>query len=210
MDAISQYLWSNAGFTILRSIPELCNYQPRFDPSVIPYSKHATTSTPGADPSLASRAPTDVKSGRFPSIVDYYRAYDYGSITPLDVVEALLPLVRRDLPNPTEHSIAFLQTRVGTVVAAAEASATRWKSGEPLGLLDGVPIVVKDEVDIDGYEKKLGSSRIFKTEGTSWCVQALIDAGAIVIGKSTMHELGTGESNFPALVFGLDPFIVQN
>ncbi|KAF2006533.1 amidase signature enzyme [Amniculicola lignicola CBS 123094] len=195
VDALSRYLWSNAGFTILRNITELHNYQPRADPSVIPAAR-APSSNPTAHPTLTSRAPPlHGTSSKFPSIVDYYRAYTSASITPLDVVGALLPLVRRDLPEPTEHSIAFLQTRVGSVIAAAEASAARWKSGAPLGLLDGVPIAVKDELDVDGYEKKLGSNRIFKTDGTSWCVQKLIDGGAIVFGKSTMHELGTDTTN---------------
>jgi hypothetical protein len=199
VDAISRYLWSNAGFTILRDTPELQNLQPRFDPTVVPYPRDATDNTPAAHPSLATRAPTEHKNGNFPSIADYHHAYATTTITPLDVVEALLPLIRRDVPKPTEHSIAFLQTRVGAVLAAAEASAARRKSGKALGLLDGVPIAVKDEVDIEGYEKKLGSRRVFKTEGTSWCAQTLIDAGALVIGKASMHELGTGQLSISVL-----------
>ncbi|PVH96851.1 amidase signature enzyme [Periconia macrospinosa] len=197
VNAISKYLWSNAGFTILRDIPELHNFHPRFDPSVIPSSKESQRINDASDAHSAftSRAPTYDGSGPFPSIIDYHSAYSNATITPIDVVEALLPLVRRDLPDPTDHSAAFLQTRVGTVIAAAEASSARWKLGKPLGFLDGVPVAVKDELDIEGYEKKLGSSRVFRTEGTSWCVQALIDAGAIVIGKSSMHELGTDTTN---------------
>ena len=44
----------------------------------------------------------------FYTSLDYHEAYRSGKLTPLDVVEALLPLVRRDVKDATKHSIAFL------------------------------------------------------------------------------------------------------
>ena len=77
---------------------------------------------------------------------------------------------------------------------AAEASTLRYKQGKPRGVLDGVPIAVKDEVDLDGYKKTLGSTRDFTREGggTSWCVKKWEEEGAIILGKLNMHELGMG------------------
>ena len=77
---------------------------------------------------------------------------------------------------------------------AAEASTLRYLQGRPLGILDGVPIAVKDEVDLDGYKKTLGSARDYTREGggTSWCVKKWEEEGAIIIGKLNMHELGMG------------------
>lgn len=65
----------------------------------------------------------------------------------------------------------------------------------PLSVLDGVPLAVKDEVDLAGYGKSLGSNQDFSSpnRGTSWCVKKWEEAGAIVIGKLNMHELGLGE-----------------
>jgi len=197
---LSRYLWSNAGFGRLRGIPELHGFEPRFDPTVINLTnlqsrESSAGSLPAADTDLASQAPrTQEKKGHFPSIADYHHAYAEGSITPVDVVECILPLVSRVVPGATSHSIAFVQTREEAVLAGAKSSAERWKAGKPLGLLDGVPIAVKDEVDVEGYETKLGTKRVFESGPTSWCVQTLIDAGAIVVGKANMHELGTGES----------------
>jgi Asp-tRNA(Asn)/Glu-tRNA(Gln) amidotransferase A subunit family amidase len=71
-------------------------------------------------------------------------------------VAALLPLIRRDTNPPGEHSIAFLDSKVNLVEAAAAASTERYKQGRPLGPLDGVPIAVKDEVELEGYKKSLG------------------------------------------------------
>jgi Asp-tRNA(Asn)/Glu-tRNA(Gln) amidotransferase A subunit family amidase len=101
--------------------------------------------------------------------------------------------VRRDVEPRSKHATAFLQVRFDEVRAAAKASSKRWSSGTPLGPLDGVPIAVKDEIDLDGYSKSLGSCWSVESKGTSWCVKKLIEAGAIVLGKSTMHELGLGE-----------------
>jgi amidase len=125
---------------------------------------------------------------------DYHALYSLGEVTPLAVVEALLPLVRRDVTPAGKHSTAFLESQVDIIRAAAQASTDRYKNGQPLGPLDGVPVAVKDEVHVTGYKRTLGTKLDFKhgTDATSWCVQQWQDAGAIVIGKTTMHELGLG------------------
>lgn len=81
------------------------------------------------------------------------------------------------------------------MLAAAEASTTRYAAGKPLSPLDGVPVAIKDELDLDGYDKSLGSPLDFtrKDGGTSWCIQKWEDAGAIIVGKLNMHELGLGK-----------------
>lgn len=126
---------------------------------------------------------------------DYHSLYEAAELSPVDVVETLLPLIRRDVQPPGKHSVAFLESKVDGIRAAAEASAGRYKNGKSLGPLDGVPVVVKDEVHVEGYDRTLGTKLDFKNglEGTSWCVRKWEEAGAIVIGKTTMHELGLGE-----------------
>jgi amidase len=135
-------------------------------------------------------------SGYYTS-ADYHALYKSGDLTPLAVVEALMPLIRRDAQPAGKHSIAFLDSQVERVRAAAEASMKRYKDGNPLGPLDGVPVAVKDEVHIEGYRRTLGSKLDFTGEfkGTSWCVKKWEEAGAIIVGKTTMHELGLGKDN---------------
>lgn len=62
--------------------------------------------------------------------------------------------------------------------------------------MDGIPVAIKDEVDIDGYDKYLSSKVDFTANPsfTSWCVKKWEEAGAIVIGKTVMHEIGLGTS----------------
>ncbi|KAL9097925.1 MAG: hypothetical protein Q9165_000251 [Trypethelium subeluteriae] len=199
VDRISTFLWANAGFTLLRRLPELDAYPPRYDPTVIPIT-NGLLSSPSSPLSLSSsdlvsRAPPSNGSGRFPSVADYHTAYSSGTLTPVDVAEALLLLIRRDVPQRTGHATAFVTVDIAAVRAAAEASATRWKTGKVLGLLDGVPVAVKDELDIEGYERKMGTKRTYETKGTSWCVKVLIEAGAMIVGKTNMHELGLDTNN---------------
>jgi Asp-tRNA(Asn)/Glu-tRNA(Gln) amidotransferase A subunit family amidase len=99
----------------------------------------------------------------------------------------------------SRHSLAFLQIREARVLEAAEASTRRYQDGISKSILDGVPVAVKDEVDLDGYKKSMGSSRDFTRQGggTSWCVQKWEEAGAVIIGKLSMHELGLGKRTRP-------------
>ncbi|KAI9817144.1 MAG: hypothetical protein M1827_001256 [Pycnora praestabilis] len=197
LNLVSNYLWSNAGFDSLRTLSELDNYEPRYAPIVIPISDEQNPPVYSyTSPEVSRPLPQDV-TGRYYSVSDFHAAYTSGKLTPTAVAESLLPLVRRDTTPPGIHSVAFLQSRSDLVIKAAEASTLRYKEGKPLGLLDGVPVAVKDEVDLDGYKKTLGSARNFtrKEGGTSWCVKKWEEAGAVVLGKLNMHELGLDTTN---------------
>lgn len=128
---------------------------------------------------------------------DYHARYRSGELTPSAVIEALLPLIRRGDDGKPEgpHAVAFLESQEDQIRAAAEASTQRYKDGKPLGPLDGVPVAVKDEVHLKGYTRTLGSKLDFSpaVDETSWCIKKWEEAGAIVIGKTNMHELGLGE-----------------
>lgn len=76
----------------------------------------------------------------FRSAIDYHEAYKAKVVTPLQVVETLLPLIRRDVEG-AKHSVAFLSTKVALVRKAAEESTARYAAGKFLSVLDGVPTV---------------------------------------------------------------------
>lgn len=77
---------------------------------------------------------------------------------------------------------------------AADASAARYASGQSLGDFDGVPIVVKDEVDVAGLPTRSGTvyRPAVPAAHDATAVQRLRDAGAVIVGKSVQHELGLG------------------
>jgi Asp-tRNA(Asn)/Glu-tRNA(Gln) amidotransferase A subunit family amidase len=145
------------------------------------------------------RTPPNVATNsRFYAIADFHDAYQTAKFTPTQVVEALLPLIRRDVQTRSPHSTAFVDTKVEAVRAAAEASTRRWKEGKPLGVLDGVPFAIKDELDFEGYKRYCGTSHDY-TEGretqSSWCAEKIAEEGAVFIGKLSMHELGLGKDS---------------
>jgi aspartyl-tRNA(Asn)/glutamyl-tRNA(Gln) amidotransferase subunit A len=74
----------------------------------------------------------------------------------------------------------------------AAASAERYRRGAPQGELDGVPIVVKEEMDAEGYPTRLGTSFMPSTPAArdAAFVARLRGAGAIVIGQTPMTEYG--------------------
>ena len=186
---ISGFLYKNTGFAEGLRLKETQKLETRYDPTVIP------TATVEDANSNSLRLEDLASIGPYHSISDYNAAYISGALTPTAVVEALLPLILRDAAEPSVHSVAFLQTKVELVKKAAEESTARYKAGKPLSVLDGVPIAIKDEVDLKDYNKTLGSNMDFTNPAnvTPWCVQKWIDAGAVMLGKLNMHELGLGE-----------------
>ncbi|CCC06653.1 hypothetical protein SMACR_00678 [Sordaria macrospora] len=204
---VREIIWHNAGFGDLRKIrPYIEDYEPWFEPQIVPYPDSEPTDEAKDDiqddeiPETEAAKRDDIQhkypQAKYYSVDEYRKLYLSGALTPLDVAQALLPLIRRDVENPTEYSSAWFDSKVEKVLAAARASTQRYKEGRSLGPLDGVPTGVKDEYDIDGYETNLGSKNIYtgtiheEDSITTWCVRKLQESGAIILGKLSMHEFG--------------------
>lgn len=139
--------------------------------------------------------------GRFASFADYHTLYKSGAATPLQVVQALLPLINRAVANPSftagKYNLAWLDIHEEEVLASARASTERWAAGKPLGILDGVPFGVKADCEVKGYVNTMGMKvdtrhAYFTKPATQslWPVQKLEEAGAIMVGKMNQHEVG--------------------
>lgn len=175
---------------MLRKHRELDNFEARFDPTVIPLGRE--TNVKFTWESLEKIVELNGRSQNHSySVGDYHNAYKTGKLTPIAVARALLKLIQK----PSVHNTAFLDIRESILLEKAEASTKRYQDGNPISIIDGVPVGVKDEVDLDGYTRSLGSSHDFTAPngGTSWCVKKWEEAGAVVIGKLNMHELGLGK-----------------
>ncbi|KAF1922919.1 amidase signature enzyme [Didymella exigua CBS 183.55] len=193
-------LWSNAGFSSLRNLKELNGIDPRYDPTVIPISESTDGTFSLPDHVNELRLKSAGAQERFYTVVDFHNAYRSGTHTPTEVVETLLPLIRRDVAQRSRHSTSFMPGPIELVRQAAEASTRRWKAGKPLGILDGVPFAVKDDLEVKGYKRYIGTShdytngREYEAE-TSWCVKKVEEQGAVLVGKLNMHELGMDTTN---------------
>ena len=81
--------------------------------------------------------------------------------------------------------------RIPTAEADAAASADRHRRGATLGPLDGMPLVVKDCIDVAGVPSTNGT-KFLTTPAMkdALLVQRLRAAGAIIFAKTNMHEFG--------------------
>ena len=101
-------------------------------------------------------------------------------------------LARIDAENPDSH--VFIATDAEAALRAADESDGRRASGARLGPLDGVPVAVKDNIDVAGMATTGGTRHRFAAPALqdAGVVRRLRAAGAVVIGKLNMHEGALG------------------
>jgi indoleacetamide hydrolase len=89
---------------------------------------------------------------------------------------------------------AFVSLDESTVLGAARAADLHRASGKELGPLHGVPIALKDNINTAAFPTTAGTPalRQHRPKANAPVAQALVDAGAIVFGKTGLHELAYG------------------
>jgi amidase/aspartyl-tRNA(Asn)/glutamyl-tRNA(Gln) amidotransferase subunit A len=109
-------------------------------------------------------------------------------LSPVEVVEAYLNRIESRNPIVNAYTLV-LGDQAMDAARAAEAAVM---SGRPLGPLHGIPVGIKDLDDVAGVPTSMGSravhGRVPKTSAVA--VQRLLDAGAIVLGKTNTPEFG--------------------
>jgi aspartyl-tRNA(Asn)/glutamyl-tRNA(Gln) amidotransferase subunit A len=116
------------------------------------------------------------------------KAYRERNLTPRDVLESVL--ARMGIVEPTLN--AFCARDDAAARLASDKSSARWASGAQLGDLDGVPISIKDLVDVAGFPTRHGSEATGDSHSNNDapCVVNLREEGAIIPGKTTTPEFG--------------------
>ena len=127
----------------------------------------------------------------FTTVRDYAEAYRAGRITPEQVAERVLAAIEKS--DEGERPLrAFIAVNREDVRQQAREATTRIRAGQALSVLDGVPVAVKDEVDMMPYPTTLGTNFLGQAAATadSTVVARLRAAGALLLGKTNMHEIG--------------------
>lgn len=118
------------------------------------------------------------------------RAFAAKTLSPVEYLSALLK--RIDALDPKLH--AFIRLDADAAMAAAKAAEAEIVAGRIRGPLHGVPVGVKDIIDVAGLpttgHSKILVDNIAKTDAV--VIQKLRQAGAIMIGKLSTHEFAIG------------------
>lgn len=127
-------------------------------------------------------------------------AYRRGAASPLEAMRSVLDRVARFEP----HISATYKLSPERALAEAKASEERWRRGQPIGPLDGVPATVKDNIATAGDPIPGGTAASDMTPAVADAPPAarLREAGAILFSKTTMPDYGmlsSGLSSFHKL-----------
>ncbi|MGE5245831.1 MAG: amidase family protein [Betaproteobacteria bacterium] len=133
------------------------------------------------------------------SIPDLQQAMAEGKASSRELVEAYLARIRAyDEAGPALNALIALNPRALDEAAALDRE--RAAKG-PRGPLHGIPVLIKDNYETEDTPTTGGSIALagFRTGRDAALVARLRAAGAVVIGKTNMHELAAGITTISSL-----------
>ncbi len=119
-------------------------------------------------------------------LIDAYRSK---ALSPVEVASAVLDRIQR--LNQRVNAFAWLDA--DAALRSAKDSERRWQRSEPLGVVDGVPVTLKDLILAKGWPTRRGSKAFDPAQ--AWDEDApaaarLREQGAVLLGKTTTSEFG--------------------
>ena len=142
----------------------------------------------------------DVLSGRnismssghlaFTSITEISVLFAQRKISPVELTNFFLDRIEKF--NPSLN--AYLTITRESALAAARESEKRFKQKRPRGPLEGIPIALKDNIWTRGIRTTAGSKFLenFVPDEDATVAASLHRAGAIILGKTNLHEFAYG------------------
>ena len=123
------------------------------------------------------------------SAVELNKKYSDKEISPVEVAKYLI--ARIEQTHEELNAFCFFEPK--DIMQYAIKSEKRWMSGEPVSLIDGVPISIKDLLYLKGWPTLHGSSSVRLNQ--SWdfdspSVARLREKGAVFLGKTSTPEFG--------------------
>jgi allophanate hydrolase len=117
-------------------------------------------------------------------------AYREGTTTPADVAQAALQAIDATSAN---HAFITVATQAQLDARCAELQERAAREGLDAMPLYGVPIPVKDNIDVAGFPTTNACPAFaYQPERSAAAVQRVIDAGAIIMGKTNLDQFATG------------------
>jgi amidase len=129
------------------------------------------------------------------TIDDIHAAYKSGQLTCRQLVQMYLDRIEAfDKKGPTINAII---TTNSDALQEADRLDAAYKASGPVGPLHGIPVIFKDQADVKGMPTTLGSV-LFKDyypDRDSFVAENLRKAGAVILAKATLGELGGGDTH---------------
>ncbi|KEA64397.1 Aspartyl-tRNA(Asn) amidotransferase [Marinobacterium lacunae] len=116
------------------------------------------------------------------------RLYRSGELSPVEATEAAL----QRISDCNDAVNAYCHVAQESALSEARASELRWRSGQPLSAIDGVPSSIKDLTKVAGMPIRSGSltsSPSLAEEDAPFSAR-MREAGAVILGKTTTPEFG--------------------
>ncbi|MGZ5131561.1 MAG: amidase [Caldimonas sp.] len=134
------------------------------------------------------------------SATELVALYRKRELSPVEACDAVLERIAAWEP----HIKATYALDPKAARAAARASEARWLKGEPLGAIDGVPSMIKENIATRGTPVPVGTAATVLVPAQSDAPPAarMREAGAVILGKTTMPDYGmlsSGLSSFHPL-----------
>ena len=129
------------------------------------------------------------------TIEDIQRAYQAGQLTARQLVQMYLDRIHAyDQKGPALNAIITINPAALEEADRLDASL---RSSGFVGPLHGIPVILKDQADAVGMPTTLGSVLLkdYYPDRDAFVVEKLKKAGAIIIAKATLGELGGGDTH---------------
>jgi amidase len=133
------------------------------------------------------------------SILDLQAAMQSGRVTSRGLVESYLARIQAyDQAGPRLNSIVLINPRARDEADAMDAQRADKKVRGPL---HGIPVLIKDNYDTADMPTSGGALGLatLQPSADAFQVKKLRDAGAVILGKTTMHELAAGITTISSL-----------
>ncbi len=149
-------------------------------------------------PAAARSAATafEVTEAGIPAILE---ALANGRVTSAQLVDAYLArMAAYDTAGPALNALLWINPGARTEAAYLDRERT---AGRLHGPLHGVPVVIKDNFDLQGAPTTAGSVALAGNIAIAdaFQVRRLKEAGAIILGKTNLHELASGITTISSL-----------
>ena len=144
--------------------------------------------------------PGHAQSGKAPfqimetTIDEVHAAYKSGKLTARQLVQGYLDRIKAyDQQGPRINAIITLNPKA---LEEADRLDAQYKNSGFVGPLHGIPVLVKDEIDTAGMPTTLGSVlfKDYRPPLDAFVVARLKQAGAIILGKTTLGEFASGDT----------------